>query len=225
VEITLDGFNDALKKLRENQFWENLSKTANNISEITAALDKPKELSEIVDNVHGFTKTAKDVAKSTQEVVIKVQNGEGSLGKLIVKDDLYLQLSSLLSKAETTLDDVNHYGILFHLDKGWQRLRARRLNLMQTLQSPQEFRNYFNDEIDSISTSITRVSMVLEKIEEECPCMSLWQNPEYVKVYAELIRRVAELDEYIRMYNQQAMDSKVKTTELLDCRMMQCIYE
>lgn len=214
VDIALNNINDALKKLRDAQFWENISKTAKNASDITDSLNKPKELEEIVSNILDFSKSINEMTKSTNEIIANVQKGEGTIGKLLVKDDMYVQLSSLLSKAETTLNDVNHYGILFHLDKGWQRLRSRRLNLMQTLRTPQEFRNYFNDEIDSISTSLSRVSMVLEKTDEECPTMELWQNPEYVKVYGELIRRVAELDEYIRMYNQQVMESKTKVTEL-----------
>ena len=89
-----------------------------------------------------------------------VTRGEGCLGKLFCGDELYLRTSSIMSKAETIMDDINHWGLLFHLDKGWQRLRARRMNLLTKLRTPQEFRNFFNDEVNQISTSLSRVSMV-----------------------------------------------------------------
>jgi phospholipid/cholesterol/gamma-HCH transport system substrate-binding protein len=210
VELTLDGFIDAFDQLKKHNVWENIGFSISNIKDITEALDKPEQLSQTIDNFAEFS-------KNTSEMVINVRKGEGSVGKILVKDDLYLRLSSLLSKAETTLNDVNHYGILFHLDKSWQRMRARRLNLMQQLSSPQEFRNYFNDEMDSILTSLERVSMVLEKdnFDPCCPSQELWLDPEYIKVYGELLRRVAMLEEYLQMYNQQVVDTGVKKTELI----------
>lgn len=209
VELTLDGFIEAFDELRKQNVWENLGETISNVLDITDALNKPDLLTSSLENVASFTKT-------TNDVVINVSKGQGSLGKIIANDDLYLRLSSLLSKAEVTLNDVNHYGIMFHLDKGWQRMRARRLNLLQTLCSPQEFRNYFNDEIDSVLTSLQRVSMVLEKDNFDCCSEELWLDPEYIKVYAELLRRVAMLEEYLQMYNQQVVDTQVKKTELTE---------
>lgn len=206
IELTLDGFIEAFDELRKQKVWENIGRSVSNVKDITDALNKPEQLSQAVDNVA-------EITKNTNNLVVNVSKGEGSVGKMLVKDDLYLRISSLLSKADTTLNDVNHYGILFHLDKGWQRLRARRLNLMQQLSSPQEFRNYFNDEMDSIVTSLERVSMVLEKDSFETCCDELWLDPEYIKVYAELLRRVAMLEEYLQMYNQQVVDTEVKRTE------------
>jgi len=53
-----------------------------------------------------------------------IREGKGTLGQLISKDDFYLHLNAILSKVDTTLNDINHYGLLFHLNKGWQRERA-----------------------------------------------------------------------------------------------------
>lgn len=222
IEITLDGFNDAFDQLKKQNFWENIGSTARNLDDITATLNQPEKLNNIMDNFHASSKdfaeasrTFNKTSRSLNTVMTNVQRGEGSVGKILVKDDFYLRLSSIMSKAEVVLNDVNHYGILFHLDKGWQRLRARRLNLLQKLSTPVEFRNYFNDELDSITTSLERVSDVIEEV-DSLPCQSLWQSQGYIKVYGELLRRVAMLEEYLQMYNQQVMECPVLETEFLN---------
>lgn len=231
IERTLDDVIEAFGILREKKTWDNIGDTIKNVQEMTAAINETKiwvDAAEAAKNINSITAVFNDPAKlngvfdnlaamsnSGKNILSGIERGDGSLGKILVKDDFYLRLASLMSKAEVILNDVNHYGVLFHLDKGWQRLRARRLNLLQTLQTPQEFRNYFNDEIDSIAVTLQRVSMVIEEV-ESLPCQSLWQDPNYVKVYSELLRRVATLEEYLQMYNQQVVDCQVHQTELID---------
>jgi phospholipid/cholesterol/gamma-HCH transport system substrate-binding protein len=146
--------------------------------------------------------------------VNKYSEAEGTFSKLFLKDDLYLRVNSILSKFETVMDDINHYGLLFSSDKGWQRLRARRLNLLQKLSTPQEFRNYFTDEVNQISTSISRVSMVLDKAATDTCCFDRMQDREFTKVFAELMRRVSMLEEEVRLYNTQVVECQVRQTEL-----------
>jgi phospholipid/cholesterol/gamma-HCH transport system substrate-binding protein len=234
IEASLDGILDALTKLREKKFWENLGDASKNIKEITDSLNKPDQWSETLANIHEVSKKVNKSWDKVDEVIDKanlsmtdvnsitarIAVGEGSIGKIVARDDLYMRFISLTNKAETILNDVNHYGVLFHLDKGWQRLRARRLNLMQKLCTPQEFRNFFNDEIDQISTSLSRVAMVMEGMgcqPLQC-CGNLLQNIEFSKVYSELIRRVEAIEESVKMYNQQIVDTALYETELCeDC--------
>ncbi len=204
----LDLITEALQELKDRKMWENLADTAENVNEITARLTE--QWPDVEDTIVNLRNTT----SNTSDITDKINYGEGTLGRLISSEDMYLKANSILSKGETIMDDINHYGILFHLDKGWQRLRARRLNLMQKLRTPQEFQNYFNDEINKISTSISRVSMVLDK--SECyPC--LMDNCEYQKVFAELLRRVESLEESVKMFNIQAVECEVKKTELSGC--------
>lgn len=231
IEIVLDGLVDTLEKVKKEKIIENIGATAGNIRSITQALNKPEELSKTLDNVHTLSSralkswdtvdetlhNARQMTSDGSTLIAQVNRGEGSLGKLFVKDDLYLQLKAILSKASTVADDVNHYGILFHLDKGWQRLRARRMNLLFKLSTPQEFRNYFNDEVDNINTSLSRVSMILDETSCCCPPYQLIQDQNFSKVFAELLRRVAELEESLLMYNQQLADTKFQETQLTEC--------
>jgi len=200
---------------------DNATSVLHNLEETTTALNEPQKIRASVDNVASVTESMKDVvvkhieniSQNIDNMVVNIKNGEGSLGSFLTNDDLYLRLASLMSKGEVIFNDINHYGLLFHLDKGWQRLRARRLNLLATLCNPQEFRNYFNDELDLITTSLERVSLVLEKTSDDCSCIGLWQTPEYKKVYSELLRRVATLEESLQMYNQQVVDCEINNTE------------
>lgn len=235
-KITLAVENiDSITDTINTKLVEKLVIVVENVESITDSLNKPDELAEIIQNVHKFSnslntswvsvdKFIKDIDDAAlsitkfvghgQVIVEDVSSGKGSLGKFLGNDDFYLRTSSIMSKMETILDDINHYGLLFQSDKGWQRLRARRMNLLQKLCSPQEFRNYFNDEINQISTSLSRVYMVLNEVENDpCNC-DVMQDREFTKVFADLMRRVTMLEEEIRMYNTQIVEAQVHTTEL-----------
>ncbi len=228
VDAALDAVTELLNQVKEDKLIKHISRTFDHLGNIMETLDKPDELSETVTHVHQFTKklnhkwdnvnSAIDNVSSACGGVCKITDKicacEGTIGRLIFADDCYLRTNCILSKAETLMDDVNHYGLLFHLDKGWQRLRARRLNLLNRLSTPQEFRNFFNDEINQISTSLSRVSMVLDK---QCGCPPYDSNFacfEFNKVFAELMRRVEGLEESLQLYNQQLSDRETRKTEL-----------
>lgn len=224
----LDSVTEVIDKVRDLKLIEKITHSVEHIESITASLDNPKDISETLNNIHLFSKQLNDswplvdamvtqifdLAADADSLIAKISKGEGTLGRLLTNDELYLRTNSIMSKVETTLDDINHYGLLFHSDKGWQRLRARRLNLLQQLRTPQEFRNYFNDEVDQISTSISRVYMVLNEVGGNPYCTDLLHNREYAKVFSELMRRISMLEEEVRLYNTQIIEVNVHETEL-----------
>lgn len=151
------------------------------------------------EKAHAFMQTANDIIEYTRQ-------GQGTIGQLFVGNDLHLRLKSILYKGSTVMDDVNHYGILFHLDKRWQRLQARRLRLLEKLSTPHEFTKYFNNEMDQISASISRVSMLLN--ETDCYPQSLMCNPNFTTRFSDLLRRVENMEESLKMYNEQVVDQE-----------------
>lgn len=228
----LNGIIESVDDINNNKMWEKIAGTFKNLEDITGGLNKPQDWSEITDNIHTISQRAVkswdnvdealqnivEASDAGKSIIENVKAGEGTIGKLLMKDDFYLRATSLMSKAQTTMNDINHYGVLFHLDKNWQRLRARRLNLLLKLNSPQEFRNYFNDEIDQINTSLSRVYMVLNKIEPYSTCSNIVKDFEFMKVFSELLKRVGDVEEELNMYNVQLQEYNVHETELLDCR-------
>lgn len=237
-EIALDSLNLIFTDVHDEKVVKRLSHTLQNLVDITESVNQPEKLSRFVNNIETLSSRALkswetvdlalgDVAKAannlnqmtktSNDIVINVQRGEGTVGRLLMTDQLYLKVNSLLSKGETIMNDINHYGLLYNMDKGWQRLRARRLNLLYTLSTPQEFRNYFNDELDQINTSLSRVASVIEETSCSPDCCELFENREFQKVYAELLRRVTDTEEALKMYNQQLSDINSQQTELIDC--------
>ncbi len=165
-----------LATMADGHFWEHITDAAENIAELTDALDP-----EAVKN--------------------------GTVGKLFNSDDLYLRMTSIMNKGETLMDDINHYGLLFHSNKTWQRLRARRMNLLATLSSPQEFTNFFNDEVNQITTAISRVGLVISSDDDPC-CWSNVCSQSFEKVFSDLLRRIDTLGDNIKMLNEQIVDQR-----------------
>lgn len=234
IDQLLEEILNAVSQLNQQDIWTKLTKTVENISEITTALNKKEAWEGIVTNLHklserlpkswdivdeslenlliasvnvrSISETGQIVLNSSKEMVDRVALGQGNLGRLLVGSDLYLQMKALLSQGGTLLDDVSNYGILFHLNKRWQRLHARRLNLMNKLANPNEFSRFFNCELNAISSSLSRVGMLLRE-EESLPCpLRLLCNPEYTHAFSELLQRVEAIEESLSMYNEQMID-------------------
>ncbi|MBS4169052.1 MlaD family protein [Parachlamydia sp. AcF125] len=237
LDLALDSISQAFKTMDAENVWKNLGNSMQSFSNMAAALSKPDLILETLNNLHDVSEkfgeswekvdhlldnlasaasNTKSMTKAGKEILASLEEGKGSLGALLMKDDLNLKISSLLSKGEILMNDINHYGVLFHLDKQWQRLRARRLNLLQKLSSPEEFRNFFNDEMDKISTSLSRVSMILEETSNSPP--RLMENAHYKKVFAELLKRMESTEEALKMYNQQVMGYDAQKPELAPTR-------
>lgn len=205
---SLEAVDQIFAEIQEEQIVKNLSSTVQNFNALSARAVKSWDT---VDQTLGDLSEA---SINLNTITTNVKKGEGTVGRLVMTDQLYLKLSSLLSKGEVVFNDINHYGLFYNLDKGWQRLRARRLNLLNRLSTPQEFRNFFNDEIDQINTSLARVSDIVEQTSSSpCAC-ELFENFEFQKVYAELLRRVSDTEEALKMYNQQLVDIDVRKCEL-----------
>lgn len=222
IESTLDSFKYAVDELNRHKIWEKVSVTAQNLSDITTALNEPEKWKATLNNALSLSERfdrAGDhfdkVGERLEVVANSVAEGRGTLGALLRREDLYLQLRSLISKAEVTVDDINHYGLLFQNDKRWQRLRARRANLITRLSSPQEFRNYFNDELNAITTSLARVSMVLQETECDDNYQAYMDDEEFRKVFAELLRKVIAMEESLKLYNDQVAERDKCQTELI----------
>lgn len=213
VEKTLDYIDGQLAEINHRHLWEYVSDTAKNLRDITHSLNKPKEWEDMLHNVHDFTaKVNKSwdkvdvVIGNFQTVSERIKLGQGTLGRLVSDEDFYLKVSGVIGKANTLMDDINHYGILFHNDKRWQRVRARRVDLLNKLSSPQEFRNFFEDEVNQINTSLARVSMLMEETANQCCPEEIICDREFAKVFADLMRRVKQLEENINLYNHQLVE-------------------
>lgn len=150
-------------------------------------------------NENGALENFGSIMASLKTVANEISQGNGTVGKLLVGDDLYLQANAIMSKADSMMNDVNHYGVLFHLNKQWQRTRLQKVNQLNALQTPQNFRTYVQGEIDDINASMARISTLINQGESS----QVFQEAQFKKDFAELLRKSDELSDNLRLYNQQ----------------------
>jgi phospholipid/cholesterol/gamma-HCH transport system substrate-binding protein len=72
---------------------------------------------------------------------------------------------------------------------------------MEAIQSPVAFKNYFQTEIDQINTSMSRISMLVDKAQEDE--VQLVHTTDFRDNYAELMRQVTEMSNNLKLYNEE----------------------
>ncbi len=138
--------------------------------------------------------------RNINQITRDLSHGTGTVGRLITGDDFYLRLSSLLGKGETLMNDINHYGLLFQYDKQWQRSRTKRANTLKALDTPREFRSYFEGEVDSITTSLGRLTELLDYAGNER--QKIVENDHFKQQFSALMRSVQSLSDALKLYNE-----------------------
>ena len=141
--------------------------------------------------------------QNIKSITADISDGKGTLGKLIHEDGLYVRFNGLMTKLDTVLDDVNHYGLLFHSNKGWQRTRQRRITQLHALDTPQGFQTYFDGELKNINLSMGRLKMLLEKAEEGPSRQCIMDSASFKRDFQEFKSDVDALSENIKLFNQQ----------------------
>lgn len=165
-------------------------------------LNKMTSLAENLDQaVSSFNTDGAQALANINQISRDIASGTGTVGRLIVGDDFYLRLASLMNKGETLMNDVNHYGLLFQYNKQWQKSRTRKANFVKALDSPQEFRNYFEGEVDSMTTSLGRLTELMERAGTEQKSQIV-QTDAFKYHFANLMRQVQGLTDALKLYNE-----------------------
>jgi phospholipid/cholesterol/gamma-HCH transport system substrate-binding protein len=179
LKDAMEKLNAGLARMTQDKVFENLGTVASNLSQASVSMDK---------------------------ICQEIASGQGTFGKLVQADDMYLRMAAIMSKADTMMNDINHYGILFHLNKGWQRTRVKRASQLEALESPVAFKDYFQTEVDQINTSMARISMLIEKARED-EGQNMLESSHFRGSFAELMRQVTEMSDNLRLYNEQYTQS------------------
>ena len=141
--------------------------------------------------------------RNINQITHNISAGTGTIGKFINSEDFYLRLSSIMGKVETLMTDINHYGVLFQYNKGWQRSRTKRANAMNALDTPSEFRSYFENEVSTIQTSLGRLTELLSRAENTEERQKVVQSEPFKRDFGSLLRQVQGLTDAIKLYNEE----------------------
>ena len=155
----------------------------------------------------------KDTSFSIETAAKEIADGQGTIGKLIKYDDFYLSMSAVMSKANTLMNDINQYGIFFYLNKQWQRMRLKRVTALNCLETPEQFKTYFEGEVDLITTSMERLSMLIDRAEQYPIQERIMQTPLFKKDFADLMRQVQDLSDMLKLYNEKLNEASKAACE------------
>ena len=179
VEDTFAGINNLAKKMEKtiddvNQMQADLQKTLlaiENTAQQLQILTKRANDLDIVGSASTLLLSTQNqidhIGTHFNQILSKVSSGEGSFAKIVLNDDFYMKSLAILNKVDILMNDFNNYGALFHLDKGWQRDRRKRMEQLAQLRSPSAFTFFLNDEMQKIALSVNRVNMAITKAEGE----------------------------------------------------------
>lgn len=196
-----------------------------NRNEVDSTMDSLKEASyqlktlltsannaKIIDTLASAATQFERTMTQTQGIIARVSDGEGSLGKLLVSNDFYLKTAGVMNKIDVLMNDVNHYGVLYHLDKSWQRDRRKRIEELASLESPQQFRTFINDEMYKITTGVSRLGMALDKAQAEAKNDApLVANSDFGRSFNELLAQIQDLQSTLKIYSIEIADRQPKT--------------
>ncbi len=196
---TMDQADKTLQKVNNSQIIE---QTEKGITEFAGTMTRMQNsIKELQDGL--FFTNLNTVTSNICQTTSSIATGKGTLGKLIEQDDMYMQITSLFTKADTMMNDINHYGILFHLNKTWQRDRLQQITLLNSLNTPASFKKYFEQEVQDVNLAMSRLSMLLEKAEKNPEKQAIFKNSRFTKDFAEFLREVDALAKNVRLYNEE----------------------
>ena len=176
------------------------------VSGLTTTIGQVQVAMEAMEQKQTF-QNAGCLIESLKTTCADIADGKGTLGRLVSDNDLYLQSNAILTKANTFMNDLNQYGILFHLNKQWQRMNLQKVSRLNALDTPQSFRRYFENEVGEINGAMTRISMLIQKAELSPERQQILQSELFKRDFAELLRRTDELSDTLKLYNQQLTEA------------------
>lgn len=202
---TMKQANTFVKELNDEMLVSDIKSATNSFTSTMNGMDRAittLEETDAFNNASCLIESLKSTTLKVGDVIDKVTEGEGTIGKLFNDDDTYLQINAVLSKFNTMMNDINQYGLMFNLNKQWQRSRVKQASLIRSLQTPAQFKNYFEGEVDQINTSMGRISLLIEKASQSPQREQILNNPVFKADFKDLMQQVESLKESLKLYNE-----------------------
>jgi phospholipid/cholesterol/gamma-HCH transport system substrate-binding protein len=180
-----------------NQIGKLAVKVQGSIDEFDAWFAQNKD--KLSGAVHSLDGTLANMNKISDHIA----TGSGTIGKIVKSEDLYLRFSSVMGKVETLMSDINHYGVLFQYNKSWQRKRTKRAAAIRSLNTPSDFRSYYEGEVTNIQTSLSRLNEMMSRAEDFEERQKIAQSDSFRRDFSSLLRQVQGLSDSIKLYNEE----------------------
>lgn len=74
----------------------------------TISTKEPMSFSAVIEETQGVMQYTKQMTKDLSEIIARVNRGEGSIGKLLVNDELYTDATNLTTQADRSLQSITN---------------------------------------------------------------------------------------------------------------------
>lgn len=182
-EINKSGIVASVKVLTDN--------FASAVAQIDAALYKLQQ--------DDFFESISCVAKNLKSISQSIACGHGTIGKLVNDDAFYMDINAILSKANTMMNDINQYGVLFQYSKAWQKQRVRLMAESNSIKDPKAFGAQINHDVDSLLSTLERMNALTNRFNTQ----ELSENPQFQKKFLEFMNMLKSLQERVTIYNDE----------------------
>ncbi|MDN3504182.1 MAG: MlaD family protein [Rhabdochlamydiaceae bacterium] len=206
----MSGVATTMNRVNQLDLVEGVKRATDNFAD---TMELARDAIETLENEQTFVNAGvlidnlKNASISVREIVSDVSKGKGTIGKLFADDTTYLQVNAILSKVDTTMNDINQYGLMFNMNKQWQRTRTKYAAFLNSVSTPDQFEQYFENQVDLINTAMGRISMLIEKAETHENRQRILQTPAFRKDFSDMMRQVDVMYENLRLYNQGLMEA------------------
>ncbi len=202
IDVTVSEIGKTMKNFNDLGIIYDVKDAIHNAANVFGQIDQTI----IQMRTDDFFKNLSKIAANVSQITTTIAEGKGTLGKIIEEDGLYLQVNALMSKANTLLNDINQYGLLFQYNHQWQRNRAQMMSESNRIKDAKAFQAYMDKEVDQINTTLERMSMLTDRLTTE----QLAENPRFRKKFAELMNQLSAIQDTIKLYNQELSEMKYK---------------
>jgi phospholipid/cholesterol/gamma-HCH transport system substrate-binding protein len=217
------GIAQVASDVQERQLVATVDSGMRHLDSILGALDQPEELAATLHNTHELTGNFAEVGRRMRDswpkvdaalsafsetlvsigsIARRIDRGEGLAGKLVTSDALYNRIVHLVDQANDLLGSMGQHGLLFHLNRGWQREQTERRDLVHQIRTPEQLSSYFNAELDGLAISVSRLCEQLTVAREERDYCGQEGNPELEAAACDVLQQVEQLEKDLDLINQ-----------------------
>lgn len=144
------------------------------------------------------------MARRWSSLTDTIAGGKGSIGKLLTDDDLFVSANLLLGKANTLVNDINQYGLLFQNNRNWRRARADRVASASNFKDAGAFKTYCDGEMDALQTGLARIEMLWQGVQQSQTSQT---RSDFLKEFVQVVRRLNLLQQQLDTLREE-MDGK-----------------
>lgn len=188
------GLSDTVEQVNKEDLVGSVKSLVDNVSNAAANVDGAL----VKLHEEDFFAALSCIANNVKSVMKNIACGKGTIGRLVSDDSFYLDVSAILSKANTMMNDINQYGLLFQYNKSWQRQRVKLMSKANSIKDPKAFGAQMNNDVDALLSTLSRMNILTDRFSpEELSC-----NPKFQKKFLEFMNMLKSLQDRVVLFNE-----------------------